>query len=189
MAENSIFLTTINKIDKIASLLTNNSSVLNGSNDCCKEMIGSLSFFLCQILQNNYYTETYLPDQYQNFENFMKLFKRKKDFVAKLGAYLKENKNLFDKFNNIKIKVTIDNVWCIRFENSWKLEIIDQGDYGRLANPSLYFSYEITFEHELIEMYKEIDFESETDNDWGKIILKDIRKYALTMQKALELKL
>lgn len=73
MAENSIFLTTKNKIDKIVSFLTNNSSVLNGNNDCCKDMISSLSFFLCQIPQNNYYTETYLPDQYQNFENFMKL--------------------------------------------------------------------------------------------------------------------
>ena len=113
MAENSIFLTTKNKIDKIVSFLTNNSSVLNGNNDCCKDMISSLSIFLCQIPQNNYYTETYLPDQYQNFENFMKLFKRKRDFIAKLGAYLKLNNKLFDKLNDIKIKVTIDNVWYI----------------------------------------------------------------------------
>lgn len=180
-----IFLTTIQKIDKVASLLAShksrNNETLNGNEYCCKEMISALSFYLCQILENNYYTETYLIDQYQDFEEFMHLFKRKKDLVANLSVYFQTRFQLSGAQAGIKVRIFIDNVWSIESESSWTLKVIDGGDYSRLTNKNLYCGYEIIHDHDLIEMYKEIKLEFQSEESIHKKIHEDISRYINTI--------
>jgi len=186
MKEETFFLRTINMVDKVASLLSSssngkNNKMLNGKENCCNEMVRALSFFLCQIQKNNYYSETYLTDQFHSFEKFMYLFNSKKEFATKLSVYFQTKFQLSDKHKDIKIKILLDNVWCIESENSWLLEVIENGEYSQLANGKLYCSYEISNDCDVIEMYKEIEFQSLTEKTVFKRFDKDISKYIDTI--------
>lgn len=186
MKEESHFFNTINTIDKVSSLLASNANTNNINNDnCCKEMIRALSFYLCQILNNNYYTETYLPDQYEKFENFMHQFKQKKDFVKKLILYFQTGFQFPGDIDELEVKIFIDNVWCIGFEQEkWVLRVLDEGNYNHLSNGKLYFEYEIFDGFDCIHMYREIKFKSIARESAFEEIDGDITRYLDTIMKS-----
>ncbi len=189
MTDESLFQLTINTVNRVAPLIASstggNGKKPSGGEDYFREMVRALSFYLCTIQKNHYYTETYLPDQYQEFEKFMHLFNDKQVFVNGLKNYLTTYSKLFDEQEDIDVRILIDNVWCIQFKDrKWSLEIVANGDCGRLAGNTLYCSYEITDGNDIVEMYKEIEFKPLDRDVAFKNINEDISKYLKAIRSA-----
>jgi hypothetical protein len=155
--------------NNVKNLITLASKV-DGSNDY-KEIIRALSFFLSHT-NRNYYTETYLCDQFDSFESFLRVFYNKNTFSELLFKYL--NRKFKKNDDQLKMLVIIDDIWIIGYENNqWNITL-QEGNLRHISKNVIYVAYKLSHGEKTVEMHEEVDFREAKKE--LKIYLK-IKKY------------
>ena len=123
------------------------------------EIIKALSFFLSHTNKNYYYNETYLTDQFLNFESFLRKFHFKGQFSNTLYKYLQVKMNFNDK--NLNAQITIDEIWKFTYkDNHWHTNM-NNGSLKYISRNQIYVSFELFYQEEKIEMHEEFDINEE----------------------------
>jgi len=144
-----------------------------------REVIRALSFFLSKTNKNYYYTETFLNDTFNNFEEFLEKFIKKNEFSKKMSTYIEQQFKKDD--DQLKVTILIDNIWILEYDkNTWIRKIKKNGDLNSLLNNSTHITYTLLHRDKIIEMYEKIDTkyaEENQDTESCKSIVNNLMRY------------
>lgn len=139
-----------------------------------QEIIKAFSFFLSNTNRNYRYNESYLNDQYTDFEKFLFSFNYKEQCYNRILEYIQ------DKFQiniEISIVINIDGIWNLIYKDSvWRKNYCDDINILLVSKKEICISYEILTTDSLVDFQEKYWFINDTldENNLKESIYKRV---------------